>query len=287
MTAIVFPSSLPVPSANTMVPLERRLLSTLTEGKPGARTVTRDFVGFETLQWDLTIDESAIWDDFWKNTLVKGGRWFASAWLRFSGEATVIARFTTPPAWKYIGNDRWQISVGTEIRGTLNKTAPPFVEPGGARPYDVLWDLLAVRLDNSSYEQLGESFTSEGVSWGPVNERNSVIRFSLFTHNLATFIPAGPSVVFTATTVRTDGSGYGSVPAVETQSSTTLRRMDITIDLSPYGRYYAPMRTDLTVTVGGVAAPFTASFSTAPRAGYGTPGSLYTLIDLSATSAYT
>lgn len=121
MTAVVFPSSLPQPSTLTMTPSDRLLRSSITTGLPQVAGLQRDFLGNETLVWQFTAAQMVIFVDFWKNTLILGGRWFATNWPQVTGGAGV-ARFTAPYQRRLIGHEYFEVTISTE----LMRRPPPF-----------------------------------------------------------------------------------------------------------------------------------------------------------------
>lgn len=117
MGAVVFPSSLPNPSVIGMSPNERRLLTAIAEGMPQVRPLQQDFLGFENLQWEFDATQSAVFQLWWVNALLRGGRWFQASWPRVSVATSGVCRFLLPPKWDEIGHERWRVTVGTELRG--------------------------------------------------------------------------------------------------------------------------------------------------------------------------
>lgn len=121
MTAVAFPSTLPMPTTLTMTPQERRLLSSIAWGLPQTRNLQRQFVGGEQLVWELDGPQMAIFDDWYQNALIKGGRWFSTPWAQVNG-GPGVARFATPPVIKLLGHEYFSVTVPTET----SRRPPPF-----------------------------------------------------------------------------------------------------------------------------------------------------------------
>lgn len=117
MGFVVFPAALPQPSVVSMSAAERRLLSSVAEGLPQVRLLQADFLGYENLQWEFTASNASIFQFWWVNNLLEGGRWFAASWPRVSAAVNGVCRFLLPPRWELIGHEYWRVTVGTELRG--------------------------------------------------------------------------------------------------------------------------------------------------------------------------
>jgi hypothetical protein len=77
MTALVYPTSLPVPSRVPRRAAERRGLST-GPGPMQARAKSRDWLADHDLEFVYSPAEMAIFKDWWQDTLQYGGAWFAA-----------------------------------------------------------------------------------------------------------------------------------------------------------------------------------------------------------------
>ena len=117
MVAVVFPSSLPSPSVVWMSAAERRLLSSIADGLPQMRTLQSDFLGYENLQWEFTGAQAVVFQQWWRVTLIEGGRWFQASWPRVTVATTGVCRFLLPPKWDLIGHEYFRVTIGTELRG--------------------------------------------------------------------------------------------------------------------------------------------------------------------------
>lgn len=111
-----FPSTLPQPSIITQARVDTRLNSSIADGPPQTRQISKDFKGAETLQWFFDATTAAIFLSFWETALLKGGRWFTANWPRINAGFTVC-RFLAKPSWRLVGHEFWEVNVNAAIRG--------------------------------------------------------------------------------------------------------------------------------------------------------------------------
>lgn len=129
MALVVFPDTLPGPSMSRVVPGERRIPSDLSGGPQQFRGIQRDYSAVHEVEWSLLSPaEAAIFDDWWRLTLVKGGLWFSSTWPAPQGYGNLVRRFSEAPAWTLLEGGYWKVGAKLVVRG---RTMPPvdcFVE---------------------------------------------------------------------------------------------------------------------------------------------------------------
>jgi hypothetical protein len=118
MTVVSFPVNLPGPSVSTVDPAERRILSDVNGGPQQARSVQRDYLGTQRLEWKLlSATEAASFDAWWKSTLTDGGAWFSSTWPSPQGWVALIRRFIGVPQWTHLPGGFWRVNAQVQVRG--------------------------------------------------------------------------------------------------------------------------------------------------------------------------
>ncbi len=118
MISVVFPVSLPNPSASAVSPSERRLLSDVTGGPQQARGVQRDYLAVRQVTWShLNATEAAMFDAWYRNTLSNGGAWFSAAWPSPQGSVLLVHRFLSAPRWTYQAGGFWGVAADLQVRG--------------------------------------------------------------------------------------------------------------------------------------------------------------------------
>jgi hypothetical protein len=114
---VVYPGTLPGPSAVRLAPAERRLLSDLP-GPQQLRGLQRDYLAVEELEWGLLDSTAALaWDAWWRTTLNAGLSWFAAAWPTPQGGASAVRRFLGTPKWQHLPGGFWRVTATAERRG--------------------------------------------------------------------------------------------------------------------------------------------------------------------------
>lgn len=117
MAAIVYPTSLPGPSAAPLTPAERRSLSDLP-GARNARINQRDYLAYQRIDWPpMTRTEMAMFRAWWHDTLLEGAAWFAAEWPLPAGMVAGVRKFIAEPTRQYIGGGGWRQSAACEVRG--------------------------------------------------------------------------------------------------------------------------------------------------------------------------
>ena len=118
MAAVIYPSSLPDPSVSIVTPAERRSLSDLPGGPRQVRSLQRDYLATQRVEWSaLTADEAAILHAWWTDTLTHGGAWFASTWPCPQGWVSIVRRFMGAPQWTHLPGGIWRVSAEVQVRG--------------------------------------------------------------------------------------------------------------------------------------------------------------------------
>lgn len=118
MAAIVYPATLPGPSAATVVAAERRLIAPRDDVRV-TRPAQRDYLAFQDLTFEpLGSAQCAAWIAWWRDTLYCGGAWFAAEdWPLPSPWRSGVRRFAGVPQWRYAAGQGWRISARCEVRG--------------------------------------------------------------------------------------------------------------------------------------------------------------------------
>lgn len=114
-----YPDSLPCPTAAPMRPTERRRITELP-GQKTYRAFQRDFHGTQDVEFMLNAAQADVFASWWRDTLRRGGGWFAADWPLLFGRTGNVYRFVTTPAWTFIIDGRagmHRVSAQVEIRG--------------------------------------------------------------------------------------------------------------------------------------------------------------------------
>jgi hypothetical protein len=149
MTAIVYPSTLPGPSAAGIQAAERRLLS----AEPfEARNGQRDRLATQQVTLPpFTAAEAATFRAWFDDTLIFGGAWFAATWPLPAGFMSGVRRWIGQPSWKVV-NGFWQVSGPCEVRGRGMPPVLPQVpaiwdagtSDGGISPYALAQQMWSI-----------------------------------------------------------------------------------------------------------------------------------------------
>jgi hypothetical protein len=152
-TPVVYPTSLPTPSAAPIRAHERRLRST---GRPfQVRTIQRDYGADQQITFPpMTLVQATALRDWGEGDLNDWGNWFASTWASPQG-GTLVRRWLGPPSFDYIpgssGSGYWQVIGACEVRGAgelpVLREAP-------------LWQLL---FQNNLDDEQGHLFEADNV----------------------------------------------------------------------------------------------------------------------------
>jgi hypothetical protein len=262
MSYIVFPSDLPNPSQVGLKPAERRRLSGISDGYQQVGSRQRDFLGEETLQWELTAAQAQTFDDFFKYDLTYGGAWFQADWPLSHAMDVATRRFITPPKWSLIGHEYWRVSATFELRGKSLQ-----VEPGGTRLYDLAFTMGELSTPSSGSTRLAyPPFTELNVGW----------YLKVVLHNTSTPVPTGPSVVFSFVVEQADTTHFTAITSLPSYTSTTGRDMAITDGTSGSsgapqrglgsipGFYYGTVQLVVSASVDGVDTGMSLQLVTVP-----------------------
>jgi hypothetical protein len=123
VTAIVYPTSLPVPSAWVTVARERRAQSQGDGVKSAPRARSRDRIVDVEARWIYTPGEMATWVPWYEDTLLDGTRWCAIPAPGPGGYLPRVCRFRAKSVRRErLAGGNWGISAQLEQRG---RTAPP------------------------------------------------------------------------------------------------------------------------------------------------------------------
>lgn len=115
--AIVYPMTLPIPQTSTVTPAERRALSDPQRPR-AARAMQRDRLEFERITLPpLSETESDAFFTWWRDTLFRGGAWFAAEWPLPRGFVTAVRKFREQPRWQFVAGGDWRLSALCEVRG--------------------------------------------------------------------------------------------------------------------------------------------------------------------------
>lgn len=139
---IAYPEGLPAPQSAPLLPTERRLVSEI-KGPLQVRGIQRDFHAIQRLAWVLTAEQGRRFDDWWRDTLLRGGMWFAADWPLPSGRVGNVYRFHTTPRWEYLrgGPKGWgmhRVSAEVEVRGRGDLPRNRFIVSVTSTPYPVV-----------------------------------------------------------------------------------------------------------------------------------------------------
>lgn len=111
-----YPASLPGPSVATIVSAERRMLSP-TDGPFEGRTVQRDRIARQQLEFTFVAGEAQTFRTWWSDQLDRGGRTFASTWPLPEGFVEAVRRFIGTPKWQRLSGILWRVSGECEVHG--------------------------------------------------------------------------------------------------------------------------------------------------------------------------
>lgn len=127
MSAIVYPPTLPGPTAAPLQGAERRMLSS-TPGPRQARALQRDRLAQQQVTFVFTHAQVAVFAAWVASNLVRAGAWFAANWPLPQG-GTGVYRFIGEPSYpEYLAGAGWRVSATCEVRGrgTLPKLAEQY-----------------------------------------------------------------------------------------------------------------------------------------------------------------
>jgi hypothetical protein len=117
MTAIVYPASLPGPSAWVAQGPDRRALSSLP-GNAVHRPRWRDRIATVEAQWHYSATEMAAWRAWYEDDLLDGQIWFAASAPGVGGFAERVLRYRTSSLRREaLGNGVYRVSATLEQRG--------------------------------------------------------------------------------------------------------------------------------------------------------------------------
>lgn len=172
--AIRYPADLPAPQTAPLGVSERRLVSELA-GPQQARGIQRDYHAIQRMTWVLTAEQGRRWDDWWRDTLLRGGMWFAADWPLPSGRVGNVYRFHTTPRWEYLrgGPKGWgmhRVSAEVEVRGRGDLPRNRFIVSVTSTPYpvvaedalDIDFPGAAAGFINMPSDHLGLGFSLDG-----------------------------------------------------------------------------------------------------------------------------
>ncbi len=116
MSAYAYPTDLPGPTSAPIQSAERRLLSSLP-GPRVSRVLQRDRLATQRCTFALTLAQAEVFNAWWRDDLIEGGRWFASNWPLPQG-GTGVRRFIGTPKWgDYVPTALWKVTCEFEVRG--------------------------------------------------------------------------------------------------------------------------------------------------------------------------
>ena len=179
--AVVYPATLPSPSAAQVVEVERRFLA---QSPFDARAFQLDRAAQQDVTFPLmTEQQAAQFDDWWRNTLNRGGAWFAARWPLPRGLVSASRQFIGRPQYTFVAGGYWQITAQFWVRGA---GLPP-----------VLWGetVLGMRMQGNVDNEAGPS----------------IVAYPTTSHNTPPTFPAG-AAKFGALGYRS--SGYSTQPLI-------------------------------------------------------------------------
>ena len=118
MTALAYPSGLPVPQTCTITALERRALTDQAVQAPLQASARQlDYAARAALTFALGAAQCEQWMDWWRTVLDYGGAWFnAPHWPMPWGTGAVVM-FATAPRLQNLGGGVRLISLEAHVRG--------------------------------------------------------------------------------------------------------------------------------------------------------------------------
>lgn len=111
-----YPSALSGPSKWVIKGVDKRASSSLREPSSSHRARSRDKVDVATSEWMYTSDEIGIWKNWFRDTLIKGQRWFSADVPGVTGTKVIRYRLSTLRRMN-LGNGVFLVSAEMEVRG--------------------------------------------------------------------------------------------------------------------------------------------------------------------------
>lgn len=181
---VAYPSDLPAPQTAPLSPTERRLVSEL-RGPMQVRGIQRDFHAVQRLSWVLTAEQGRRFDDWWRDTLLRGGLWFSADWPLLSGRVGNVYRFHRAPTWVYLrgGPKGWgmhRVSAEVEVRGRGEPPRNNYITSVTSRVYPVIAEddvEIGFALDGINYLQLPLDFMDFSFALTGGSLRNPLITY--------------------------------------------------------------------------------------------------------------
>jgi hypothetical protein len=116
MSRLDYPATLPGPEQARHIPNPGRVHRSSPPGPYNYAIKERDYSGTMELEFFYDATMSAVFFDFWKNSLIEGGMSFNCNWPALK-QGGLVVQFITEPTFKHVYNGAYRISVVAQVRG--------------------------------------------------------------------------------------------------------------------------------------------------------------------------
>lgn len=141
MADLVYPVSLPGPTAAPYYPTERRHLSEIP-GPRQSRPTQRDRLATQEVEFFFTREQLDVWTEWLEASLVSAGAWFTARWAQPQGGVGVRRFLGTPTYPTFYANVGWVVRATVEVRGEGSSTVSDGDVGGGDGDPTVAWSFV-------------------------------------------------------------------------------------------------------------------------------------------------
>lgn len=156
MAAVLYPPSLPGPSAYPFAARERRVAPPV-DGPLDLRARAREqLVDAKGVRWLYSPAEMAVWRDWYEATLLTGQRWFSVSLPGRGGWLMRSARYVSVATRQHRGAGLWEVSADLEVNAS--RAAPMLVEQS-ADGFGLLCHFESLAEDGKVVSAIGPDMT--------------------------------------------------------------------------------------------------------------------------------
>lgn len=116
MSALAWPSSLPMPIRAKHVPDVERAFRSDLPGAASYKTKARDYSGVEEVEFLFDATMAATFYTFWRDTLLEGGVAFNCSWPALK-QGGLVVKFLRAPVFKHVYNGAYRVTAVVLVRG--------------------------------------------------------------------------------------------------------------------------------------------------------------------------